>query len=366
MVHMGGAALILGALLIISSLSGRPSAFAEAYNAVHIDVPLYSDSIPVWSSAIRGSAATDTIFLDPSDGPGNSPRLDYMTLVKDAQARGIRVLGYVDTVWAKGAVSISQAEAAIDKYYSWYGVDGIMFDETTDSCSPAPVGYYTELYDFVKQKPGPDVVVLNPGTFVGECYSKISDVLITFEDTYANYLTYQQPDWVRNYPASHFLHIILDTPTAADMQNAVRLAISRNVNGVYVTDKGANGTNPYSSLPSYFDAEVSYLSSPFSLGIQTLKIVAGPGVNIPRATVAIAYMNNARYSLTGTVYLVVYNAIGQAVYYSTATVNPMGGEVVMAYLMTNGLSPGAYAASVFVISRNGVAISDSSSFSFSY
>jgi len=364
--HMAGAALVLGALIIISSLAGRPNASAVTSDAVHIFVPLYSDSVSVWSSAIGGSAATSAVFLNPSNGPGDSLKLNYLSLVRDAQARGVRVLGYVDTVWARGAVSISQAEAAIDKYYSWYGVDGIMFDEVTDTCASASVAYYTELYNFVKQKLGADIVVLNPGTFVGECYAKISDVLITFEDTYANYLTYQQPDWVRNYPGSHFLHIIIDTPTSADMQNAIKLAMTRNVNGVYVTDRGAKGTNPYSSLPSYFDFEVSYLGWPFALGTQTLKMVLGPAPNAPSATVAVAYQNNSPYNLTGTVCLVIYNAIGQTVYYSTANVKLIGGEVVVAYLMTSGLPPGAYTASVFVISMSGIAISGSSSFSYSF
>jgi hypothetical protein len=362
----GVAALILGALLIFSSLAVRQDASGATSGAVHIDVPLYSDSASVWSSAIGASSATATVFLNPSDGPGDSLKPSYLLLVKDAQARGISVLGYVDTVWAKGAVSISQAEAAIDRYYSWYGVDGIMLDQVSDRCDPSSLSYYADLYNYVKQKPGADVVVLNPGTFVGECYAKISDVLITFEDTYANYLAYQQPDWVRNYPPGHFLHIVLDAPTTAEMQSAIRLAVARNVNGVYVTDQGGNGANPYSSLPSYFDAEVSYLASPFSLGTQTLKVFAGPGVSIPSETVTVAYMNNAPYRLAGTVYLVVYNAIGQTVYYSTATVNPSGGQVVTAYLMTIGLAPGIYTASVFVISKTGIAISDSSSFSFSY
>jgi hypothetical protein len=351
---------------MISGLPGPANASTVTYDALHVDVPLYSDSVSVWLSAIGGSAATATIFLNPSDGPGNSLKPTYLPLVKEAQWRGIRVLGYVDTMWAKGAVSVSQAEAAVDKYYSWYGVDGIMFDQVTDSCAAAPVSFYTELYNFVKQKPGADIVVLNPGTFVGECYAKISDVLITFEDTYANYLAYQQPEWVQYYPGSHFLHIILAVPTAPDMQNAIRLAMSRNVNGVYVTDKGANGTNPYSSLPSYFDAEVSYLGSAFSLATQTLRMINGPTVNIPTATVAAAYKNNAPYNVTGTVHLVIYNSIGQTVYYSTASVKPAGGELVTAYLVTSGLPPGVYTASLFVTSKGGIAISEPSSFGFSY
>ena len=252
--------MVLGVLLVASSLSlgGRVDASALTRDAVHIGVPLYSDSVSDWSR-VSGSPATSMIFLNPSDGPGDSLQGNYLSLVRHAQARGVRVLGYVDTVWGNGTVSISEAEASVDKYYSWYGVDGIMFDEVNDTCAPAPVTYYTELYNFVKQKTGADIVVLNPGTFVGECYARVSDVLITFEDTYANYLTYQQPNWVLSYPPGHFLHIVLDTPTVANMTNAIKLAMSRNVNGVYITDLGANGTNPYSSLPSYFGVEASVI-----------------------------------------------------------------------------------------------------------
>lgn len=237
-----------------------------------MDIPLYSDSASVWSTAIEASPTVSMIFLNPSNGPGTSPQTFYSSLVSGAHSRGVRVLGYVATSWANGSVSISNAEVAISKYYSWYGVDGIFLDEVNDACDLAPVSYYTTLYDFVKQQPGANLVVLNPGTSVGECYAKISDVLITFEDSYANFLTHQEAAWVGSYPATHFLNIVIDAPTVCDMMNAVNLARIRNVNGVYITDRGANGTSPYSSLPSYFALEVLYLAQPLMMGTQRMPV----------------------------------------------------------------------------------------------
>ena len=271
------------------------------------------------------------------------------------------MIGYVPTAWARGTVSVAEAEAWVKEYYSWYGVDGILFDEVNDTCAPGPVAYYTALYNFVKQQAGADIVLLNPGTATGKCYAAISDVLITFEGTYADYLQYEAPGWTMTYPRSHFLNVILDTP-AADMKNAVDLATRRNVGRVYVTDMGANGADPYTSLPSYFDLEVSYVGAPL-VGTKTLELVGGPAVSDLGPAVTVVYRNDIPSRLNGLVYLVVHNGAGQTVYLSSAAVTTEAGGEVTATLPTQGVPLGTYNASVFTVDASGVALSQSVSFS---
>jgi len=354
-------ALILAFLVAISTLPPAPAASAATPSGIQIDVPLYSDPATAWPAVVRASPAIGFVVFNPSSGPGSARQLVYQSLIALAKELGISVVGDVPTSWAKGAVSIAQAEAWVKDYYSWYGVDGILFDEVSGSCAPGPVGYYTTLYNFVKQQPGADVVVLNPGTATGKCYAAISDVLITFEGTYADYLLYEVPDWVTAYPGSRFLNVIFDTP-AADMKKVVDLATSRNADRVYVTDMGAKGADPYSSLPSYFDLEVSYVLAPL-VGTKTLELVSGPALSNLGPAVTVAYRNDVPYHLNGLVYLVVHNAVGQTVYLSTAAVTPTAGGEFTATLPTPGVLLGVYNASVFAVDASGVAVSQSVSFS---
>jgi len=359
--NKAASALVLASFVALSAIGSAPAASAAPSHRIQIDVPLYSDPASAWSTVTKAGPAIDMIVFNPSSGPGDSPLPIYQSLLTLAQAEGISVIGYVPTAWAGGAVSIAQAEAWITEYYSWYGVDGILLDETNDTCASAPLNYYTTLYNFVKQQAGADLVVLNPGTVTGDCYAKISDILVTFEDTYANYLQYQPPGWMASYPGSHFLNIILDTP-AADVENAIDLAVSRGAYRVYVTDMGANGTDPYSSLPSYFGFEVSYVSAPI-VGTNTLSLVGGPTVNGLASTVTVTYRNSVLANLTGSVYLVVHNPTGQTIYFSTASLTLTPGAEVAAILPTGGVPRGVYNASVFAVDASGIAISRPVSFS---
>jgi len=356
-------ALILALLLVVPGISFRPAAAAATSSGVQIDVPMYSSSAAPWGSVVTASPTTGMVVLNPSDGPGAAPDPVYQALVMSSQLRGVSVVGYVPTTWANGSVSLTEAELWVDEYYSWYGVDGIMFDQVNDTCAPGPLSYYTSLYHYVKQLPGADTVVLNPGTRVGECYASISDVLVTFEDTYANFLSYETPSWVNGYPGSHFLNIVLDTP-ASEMETAINLAVSRNADQVYVTDMGGNGTDPYSSLPTYFDLEVSYVHSP-SMGTQTLQLVGDPTLVGAAPDLTVAYSNNLPFDLAGTVFLVLHNSAGQAVYVSSTAVAVSPDAVVTTALSAEGLPLGRYNASVFVVDESGVALSQVAWFPFS-
>jgi hypothetical protein len=88
-------------------------------------------------------------------------------------------------------------------------------------------------------------VVLNPGTDTAECYMSAGDVIVNFENVYAQYVGWTPANWVSKYSASRFWQIIYST-SQADMREAVALSKKRNAGWVYVTDDGE--ANPYDTL----------------------------------------------------------------------------------------------------------------------
>jgi hypothetical protein len=76
--------------------------------------------------------------MNPSNGPGKSIDPNYVTAVKtvDSAGTGFLVFGYVYTRYGKRP--LSSVEADVNKYKSWYNVDGIFVDQTASSGSPIP------------------------------------------------------------------------------------------------------------------------------------------------------------------------------------------------------------------------------------
>ncbi|MDE1821296.1 MAG: PKD domain-containing protein [Euryarchaeota archaeon] len=249
--------LLTAALLLSSLILGAPSVRAAppVPQPLRVAVPLYIYPGAAWSTVQNDSAAVGFVVVNPSSGPGSTSDPTYVQAVKATQGQGIRVLGYVHTSYAGGGVSVSQAESWVDDYYNWYGVDGIFFDEASNVCTASTVAYYSTLYNYTKAKAGLDDVVLNPGTATGACYGPISDVLLTFEDTYANYTTaYTGASWTMSYAPSHFWHVVYGVGSVAQMESVLTLAHARGAGWVFATDLGL--PNPYGALPSYWGSEV--------------------------------------------------------------------------------------------------------------
>ena len=222
---------------------------------VRIGIPLNADDPGDWNRAVGESPAVGMIVLNPFNGPGNSRNAEYASLSQQAQAKGIRIVGYVHTSYANGSVKLETAKSWIDEYYNWYHVDGILLDEANDTCYQSAFNYYQTLYQYIKAEPGPALVVLNPGNPTGQCYASISDVIVTFENDYASFVNnYAGANWTHGYPSTRFFHIVLNVPSDK-MHAVISQAISRGAGWVYVTDLGEKTKNPYAALPSYFDSE---------------------------------------------------------------------------------------------------------------
>jgi len=221
-------------------------------NAQRIAVPSYFYPGTFWTQLGDGAPTVGLAVVNPNSGPGTAPDPNYVSQASATRARGIRVVGYVDTAY--GLRTLSAVEADVDRQYEWYGVDGIFFDQVPNECSK--IAYYQTLADYVRAKPGTHEVVLNPGASTGECFMSASDLLITFEDSYAQYVGWQLSGWETKYPASRFWQLVLGT-TQADMPSAIALSRSRNVGWIYVTPDIL--PNPWDTLPgsSYWTQELN-------------------------------------------------------------------------------------------------------------
>jgi len=211
-----------------------------------------------WNEAVDNAplphGRSQILILNPDNGPGASFDKHYADAVSTVHAagKGFLVFGYVYTRYGKRSLGI--VEHAIDKYYSWYNVDGIFVDETASDGSLVDI-YYQPLTDYITRKKSRAGVMLNPGVYPDQAYANISVphdslfVINVFEDSYPNYLNATVPSWAYSYPKKMFSHLIYFTH-ANKMPNVVALSAERHVGWVYVTDKTL--PNPWNQLPTYW------------------------------------------------------------------------------------------------------------------
>jgi hypothetical protein len=232
-----------------------------------IGIPMYIDpssSAASWTQVTSAAPTVALLVANPASGPGPSAQAEYTQAIATAHAAGQTIVGYVHTSY--GARALALVEADVDSWYSFYpAIDGVFEDEgSTDTSTIA--GYYQPLHDHVKAEPaGARTVILNPGTIVDEAFMATADVVVTFEDTYANYTNGSypaNPSWMAGYPRWRFWHLVLSAATTTDMQNAVTIARQRNAGYVYVTDQGP--ATAYQQLVSgaYWQAELAAVQAP--------------------------------------------------------------------------------------------------------
>ena len=136
-----------------------------------IVIPLYTyPTDGSWAATFQARSAHPNVpiitVINPSNGPGGSSDLNYVQGVKNFQAAGIIVLGYVATGYASQL--ITSLESQISSYKNWYSVNGIMFDEM--SSVQGNESYYSTLNTYVKSL-GMTMTMGNPGTSVPSSYS---------------------------------------------------------------------------------------------------------------------------------------------------------------------------------------------------
>lgn len=237
-----------------------PAATADCPRLI---VPAYFDPGPGWDRVIAAAPAVEYVIVNPNSGPDDAPDPDIQRVVREAQDAGIKVLGYVFTDLANE--DPDDLKAQIRAYQEWYGVDGIHLDGVQDDAWAIP--YYADIAEVIRAggqpgQPGgealPGVVMLNPGYVPDEGFMAIADIIEVYEYYYDKYPGQHFPEWLADYPADRFAHIIRDAPATLDaLETSLALARERNGGYVYVTDQ--IDPTEYRQLPSFWDEQVASL-----------------------------------------------------------------------------------------------------------
>ena len=220
-----------------------------------VAVPSYFYPGPVWERMGQGVPALGLAIINPDSGPGALLDKNYVQATQRAQARGVRVLGYVATGY--GTRPKADVKAEITQYYNRYHVDGIFLDEAANACAQVP--YYQALFQYIKTKGGAATVAINPGMVTPECYAPAADIIVNFEGSAASYATWQPAGWELNYPPERFWHLVYSTPKS-QLAQVLALSRGRQAGWVYVTPDAL--PNPWDTLPgaAYWQAELDGVS----------------------------------------------------------------------------------------------------------
>lgn len=221
-----------------------------------------------WQQLTSAVAAGEkiTVILNPENGPGRAPDPLYQQVVAQFKQAGGQVLGYIPSCYFKAFknypynwcrdLSIDEIKVKIqadaDRYFAWYGVDGIFLDEVTGD--PSVLNHYVDVVAYIRQNYPDALVFANPGTdYQAEPLLQPFDAIVTYEadDVLSPYGLYQPPNWVDHYPAERFAHLVYNV---MNVHRAKRYLATDKHNGyIYVTDDGLDG-NPWDSLPNYWNA----------------------------------------------------------------------------------------------------------------
>ncbi|MEP6575657.1 MAG: spherulation-specific family 4 protein [Nitrososphaerota archaeon] len=235
--------------------SGTTSSSSGTQSSVGLYVPLYTyPTSSTWSTLVSSKNAHPNlpflVAINPNSGVGSSQDTNFVNGIKNLKSAGIKVIGYVYTSYGQRSTTVLQDE--INKYKSWYGVDGIFFDEMSNSGGLE--GYYSNLNSFVKST-GMTFTMGNPGADTLSSYVGTMDTIIIYEQQGLPSVD-SLKGWHTNYDKKNFSIIpygvpSLDTQFISNVRNYV--------GWIYITDDGL--PNPWDSLPSYFSNLVSALDS---------------------------------------------------------------------------------------------------------
>ncbi len=193
------------------------------------------------------------VVLNVHNGPGEALDPHYVSIVEPLQAAGVRIVGYVDTDY--GRRSPAEVAHAVGTYRHRYGVEGVFLDQV--SAGLDQLDHYAQCV-LAARTCGARFVVLNPGTHPHPGYVDLANVTVTFEGTWAHYVSLSVPEWVHRYPSSRFCHLVHSLPRAS-FAEGLHLAAERHVRSVFLTD--SRGANPWDHVPAFLTGELELLQS---------------------------------------------------------------------------------------------------------
>ena len=259
-------------------------------------IPLYTyPTDGSWAASLQAKKAHPNVpiiaIINPSDGPGGASDSNYVQGVKNFQAAGIIVIGYVATGYASHGMS--DLDAQISRYKNWYSVNGIFFDEMANN--QGNENYYSTLNTYVKSL-GMTYTMGNPGTTTLKSYVGTLDSIIIYESAGTPSLSYPaSATFYPSYSKSNFGFLAYSVPS---LDTSFETSTSTYVQWMYITNDGLS--NPWDTLPSYFMNEVAALDagtqSSTSTSATTSTTTTATGTT---ATLSISTVDSSNQPLNG-------------------------------------------------------------------
>jgi len=224
---------------------GCQAIFAPAYYWYDLNF------FPQWDELIHANSENMTVIVGI---PLSQGQVDpaYAWVIQQAREQGIRVLAYVQTYF--GQRDPNELKMVIEHLEDWYDIDGIFIDEVMPDHDM--VDYYADIVAEARKYPN-QTVVINPGGTASIDYVEMADMIVTFEGNFDQYMNLEIPDWMSEYDASRFIHIVHSTSNDK-MEQVLDISRTRNVANIYVTDD--RGANAYHLLPTYWEQEVQAIA----------------------------------------------------------------------------------------------------------
>jgi len=216
--------------------------------------PCFTATQCTWTTIIQARQAYPGVplltVINPGNGPGSSIDANYVQGVKNLQAAGVVVLGYVYTNY--GHTPLSKVEKQVNSYKNWYAVNGIFFDAMASVTGRER--YYSTLYHYVKSL-GMTYTMGNPGTTTVKSYIGTLDSIIIYESAGTPSPSYlASATFYPSYSKSNFGFVSYSVPS---LDTSFEVSTTTYVQWLYITDAGL--PNPYNRLPTYFMTEVGAL-----------------------------------------------------------------------------------------------------------
>ena len=313
--------IILGTgMIVILFLVSQHVAYATS--STGIIEPLYSTPFLngsfYWQPVIDAKTAHPDVplfaIVNPADGPGKtSPTCayqvnlqqdnltqDYQNGIGNLTRAGIVVLGYVDTINDTTGIQkqYTQVTHEIDTWTSCYpGIKGILLDDMqTWPFSTGNLTYYQNLTKYIHDDKKLRYSFGNPGTDTDPRFLDAVDAMNIFENGILPQDSILQGinSWHLKYDKSHFMFVAYNQ--SALPNEAWIMEESNYVKYMFFTNYTL--PNPWSSIPSYLNAELADLDIPSIL----IKInsVEQNGSSLSGPLVNVSQQINQTYNLTRT------------------------------------------------------------------
>lgn len=197
------------------------------------------------------------VNINPESGPGSGPSSDWSSAITQLKSAGAVVTGYVPTGYGTDQ-TISSVENMISSYNSFYPglLDGIMFDEVSDSCSY--YSFYQTVSNYARSL-GYNYIRANPGSSI--CQTDVplfNDIAIYESSGYPSESTLSSSTFYPQY-AKDVLGFGATIHSTTTYDSTWLHMATKYLKWVYITDQ--TEPDPYAEYPAYFNSYLTDLSN---------------------------------------------------------------------------------------------------------